>query len=135
MLRTLAPEDDARYASLYDDAILNCFRELFGIPDEASWNSRLHRLDYDMWVRQARLPQRLGGCGLRDSNRILFAAFWASWADSLPIIIERFPNIGNRILHLITDRSLSSSSLPPFASAIRFCAQHLSDRKWLSIPI
>ena len=98
MLRTLAPEDVARYAALHDEAVLNCFRVLFRIPDEVNWDSRLHRLDYDIWVRQARLPQRLGGYGLRNSNRISFAAFWASWADSLPIIAERFPVIGDHIL-------------------------------------
>ena len=37
---------------------------------------------------------RLGGCGLRDSMRTRPAAYWASWADTLPILMQRFPTIG-----------------------------------------
>ena len=44
--------------------------------------------------RQARLPLRFGGLGLRDSSRTSPAAFWASWADSLPTLSSRFPWFG-----------------------------------------
>ena len=43
--------------------------------------------------RQARLPLRLGGLGLRSATRTAFAAYWASWADALPMLKARLPQL------------------------------------------
>jgi hypothetical protein len=43
------------------------------------------------WTQQARLPLRLGGCGLRRSSRVVRAAYWARRADCLPDLSARFP--------------------------------------------
>ena len=42
---------------------------------------------------RAQLPCRLGGLGLRCATRISLAAYWASWADVLPTVRERFPEL------------------------------------------
>ena len=41
-------------------------------------------------------------CGLRSSTRTSPAAFWASWADCLPGICQRYPAVGNRMLAHLT---------------------------------
>ena len=43
------------------------------------------------------LPLALGGLGLRSAIRSQHAAYWASWADSLPRIRERHPDIADVI--------------------------------------
>ena len=53
-------------------------------------------------VRQTMLPLRMGGTGLRSALRTSTAAYWGSWADAMPEIIQRFPDIGNQILHRLT---------------------------------
>jgi len=41
----------------------------------------------------AHLPLKLGGLGLRSATRLAQAAYWASWADCLPMIHRRHPDI------------------------------------------
>ena len=43
----------------------------------------------------ATLPMSLGGLGLRSAVRTSKAAHWASWADCLPMIRERHPQVAN----------------------------------------
>ena len=47
------------------------------------------------WV--ASLPMRLGGLGLRSNARMAPAAYWASWADALPMIVERIPAVVDNV--------------------------------------
>ena len=41
----------------------------------------------------AKLPLSLGGLGVRSALRTSKAAHWASWADCLPMILERHPDV------------------------------------------
>ena len=43
----------------------------------------------------ATLPMSLGGLGIRSAVRTCKAAHWASWADCLPMILERHPLVAN----------------------------------------
>ena len=52
----------------------------------------------DACLRQARLPFREGGLGLRDSLAISPAAYWASWADTLPGLHARYPAVAANVL-------------------------------------
>ena len=36
-------------------------------------------------------PMRLGGIGLRSAQRTAQAAYWASWADALPVLLAKRP--------------------------------------------
>jgi hypothetical protein len=45
----------------------------------------------------ATLPLRLGGLGLRSAVRVRWAAYFASWADSLEMIAARFPRLSSHI--------------------------------------
>lgn len=81
-----------------DANILNVFSKILSVSERSGWDVALHGVEYNTWVRQARLPLRLSGCGLRDSARVSPAAYWASWADCLQDIVERYPTSGNMIL-------------------------------------
>ena len=43
------------------------------------------------------LPMRLGGLGLRSAERMRPAAFWASWADALPMLSNRLPTLTDQV--------------------------------------
>ena len=45
------------------------------------------------------LPMALGGLGLRSAERSRWPAFWSSWADTLPMIKERHPEVAEVIVH------------------------------------
>ena len=45
------------------------------------------------------LPMALGGLGLRSAERSRWSAFWSSWADTLPMIKERHPEVAEVIVH------------------------------------
>ena len=86
-------------AAAHDTSILGTFALLFDISSRSEWNQNLHNVTYENWERQARLPLRLSGCGLRNSLRTSSAAYWASWADCLKGICDRFLAIGARVSH------------------------------------
>ena len=93
LLRNVPPVHAQVFAHSHDANVLGCFREIFQIPSGRRWDDRLHKVSFGAWVKQARLPLRLGGCGLRNSNRTSHAAYWASWADCMPDLIKRFPHM------------------------------------------
>ena len=95
LLRTTSPMQLQRAARLHDQCMVNTFRQLFQIPDRCDWDATLHGVAFETWVLQAQLPLRLGGCGLRNASRTAYAAYWASWTDSLPVLLARFPPIGH----------------------------------------
>ena len=49
-------------------------------------------------ARLAILPMRMGGLGLRVAVRMALAAYWASWADALPMYQERLPVEAQNVL-------------------------------------
>ena len=56
-----------------------------------------------MQVEMARnittLPMRMGGLGLRSAVRTAPGAFWASWADALPMLQQRLPRLTGQVVH------------------------------------
>ena len=72
----------------HDRLIWDCARCLVDMPDEDETRVR------------ASLPFSLGGLGLRSATRTATSAFWTSWADSLPMIRARHPEVSE----LIVDR-------------------------------
>ena len=53
----------------------------------------------------SQLPMRLGGLGLRSAVRTAPAAYWASWADALPMLRARVP-----VVALAAVRSLTANN-------------------------
>ena len=52
----------------------------------------------------ATLPVRSGGLELRSAVRIAPAAFWASWADALPMLQTRCPTLAAWLVADLSDR-------------------------------
>lgn len=109
-LCTVPPSEVANYASARDDTLWQITRELFRStettqPDEGS--SR----------RIAMLPTRMGGLGLRSGTRLSVAAYWASWADCLPMIVARNPGIATKILSSLERSNANDGCLAEVALA------------------
>ena len=45
------------------------------------------------------LPSSLGGLGLRSAVRTRLSAYWASWADTLPMVQNRHPRIADEMVY------------------------------------
>ena len=101
LLRTVSPRQVGPYAAAHDSRVLEEFRTLLGL-EAARDDLQLHGLPEQVWARQARMPIRMGGCGLRDSARTAPAAYWASWADCLSSLKGRFPLLAQRLLEALT---------------------------------
>ena len=65
----------------------------------------------------ATLPQRLGGLGLRSAVRTSAAAYWASWADTLPMIQQRCPALAAKVLEEL-EKGVGSSATSCVAAGI-----------------
>ena len=84
-LRTVPPLDIAGYAQAHDDAVWETLQACLGgvASGEADGARKL-----------ATLPASLGGLGLSSAVRTAPAAYWAAWADALPVLGERAPGFG-----------------------------------------
>ena len=69
------------------------------------------------------LPIVHGGLGLRSSALLSPAAHWAAWADVLPIIAERAPELGARVLQELEAEESSVPSVRRAVAADRAVAQ------------
>eukprot|EP00973_Karenia_brevis_P049984 6939815-Karenia_brevis.AAC.1 len=56
------------------------------------------------------LPLRLGGLGLRSADRLSQPAFWASWADALPMIAARLPELADKVVESLQDYDFERGS-------------------------
>jgi hypothetical protein len=72
--------------------------------------------------RVASMPTRYSGAGLRSAVRTSSGAHWAAWADALPFICERFPDLGARILEELD----AVDTMVPALRAARGCAARLA---------
>ena len=80
LLRMLPPSVTAEYAGAHDSAVLSTFADFLGVdglPDRAR--------------RIAQLPLLLGGLGLVSAAQTSVSAYWASWADCLPVLGQHLP--------------------------------------------
>ena len=98
LCRTVPPTQVAAYAGARDQQILDAFRSLLQVPGQLEGDAPAG--SGPIWERQARLPLRFGGCGLRDARRTSTAAYWASWADCLHPLRQRYPEVAHSLLTL-----------------------------------
>ena len=95
VLRTVPPSQSARFAAGHDEGMFQTMTALLGaLPGTEEQISTARDI--------TTLPMRLGGLGLRSAGRIAPGAYWASWADALPVLRDRLPAATEEILaHLI----------------------------------
>ena len=136
MLRTLAPRIVDELAEEHDQRIWNDFTSLLNLPSAEEWDAELHKVSLVSCQRQAKLPMRLGGCGLRDSKRAAPAAYWAIWADTLPMLVQRHLDVGAR---LVAQLMRATADVDDDAAALCLCEAELAGRRcelagWHSRP-
>ena len=95
------PEQVALYAASHDTAMWQILSALVDRQDlsDVQFNAMI-------W---AQLPLRMGGCGMRSALRSSPAAYWASVADTLPMMKTRSPNLAAAFL----EQLLGSESPAP----------------------
>ena len=74
-----------------------------GAHDDGMWRClcRILRIDVvqEEHIRSAAgMPLVLGGLGLRSAVRLSRSAFWASWADCLPMVLSRHRDVATRFV-------------------------------------
>ena len=107
-LRSLPPSASAFFAARHDAAMQAALSSLLDDPRSSEEDMRKARAI-------SQLPFRLGGLGLRSATRMAQAAYWASWADCLPMIRQRHPAIANHLLQAL--------ALPAGSEALATCLQ------------
>ena len=90
-VRTVPPSESRLYAEGHDTGMIETMCSLLGglTGDEEQ---------KQMAQRIATLPMRLGGLGLRSAVRMSHSAYWASWADSLQMIVQRLPTVAAQVV-------------------------------------
>ena len=83
MMRVVEPGATQEFSTRNDVALWNCLCQIMQIPTTQLVDVR----------ETASTPMKFGGLGLRSVQRISEAAYWASWADCLPMIQQRHPRI------------------------------------------
>ena len=79
------------YAAGHDEGMRRAMVSLLGqLPGDREQKSAAQSI--------ATLPMRLGGLGLRSAARMSPAAYWASWADALPMLQARLPQVTANIV-------------------------------------
>ena len=92
LLRTVPPRQCAGYAHGHDSGMHRTMEALLGrIPGSP--------MQVEMARNITTLPMRMGGLGLRSAVRTAPGAFWASWADALPMLQQRLPRLTGQIMH------------------------------------
>ena len=86
-LRSVRPEAVAEYARLHDAGLWECFSRILQV-DLSTFGQETHDV--------ATLPFVLGGLGLRSAVRTSVPACCASWADCMPMIRERHPQVAKQ---------------------------------------
>jgi len=89
LLRVLPPTLVESYAAQHDDAIWETLCAIMGAPERAD-DARGRAI--------ATLPGRLGGLGLRSACRTAPAAYAAAWADALPVLQEKLPDVATALV-------------------------------------
>ena len=94
LLRVVPPDLVAGFAQAHDVRLWSCLFHILGVAED--------RCD-DVARNTASLPMALGGLGLRSAARTSPSAFWASWADCLPMVQKRHPEVAACIVEMLNN--------------------------------
>ena len=89
--RTVPPQENLDYAASHDKGMWSTLCALLG-------KENLNAEEASKAEGLATLPLRSGGLGLRSAVRTGPAAYWASWADTLPMMAARCPTLAEKLL-------------------------------------
>ena len=111
LLRVVEPQSVAAYSRAHDEGVWTCMCALLNINPTQDEDIR----------SCANLPLVLGGVGLRSATRTSVSAYWASWADCLPMMFARHPEVASQIV-----QQLEGHPDSPFLAAAASSARVLS---------
>ena len=112
-----------------------CVLEFARAHDENMWRGLCTILEVPTTAcsRNARdlssLPLSLGGLGLRSATRTRVSAYWASWADTLPMVQSRHPQIADIMVY-----QLEGVTESPCMGAASSAAAELDELDDLVVP-
>jgi hypothetical protein len=107
LLRLLPPSATAAFASQHDEAVRACLARLLDAGE----------LPPGPAASRAHLSLHHGGLGLRSAVRLAPAAYWASWADALPLLHRRLPQAAARLLQQLQAGASSTTECLQQAAA------------------
>ena len=113
LLRMLPPTTTRQYAQDHDLAVLSCLTTLLdaaNIPATA--------------VALAHLPLHLGGLGLTSATITAAPAYWASWADTLPILYRQAPQQATTLLQQLEAETPATPSIQALTQAMDQLQRH-----------
>ena len=124
LLRTLPPAASATFAVAHDAAMWDTLQGLLGEAGAASpaWQVARH---------VAFLPTQLGGLGLVAAERTAPAAYWAAWADALPVLRQRYSDAAARC---VRELAVGDEAAAPCLRAAAAAATHLHSHGWTACP-
>ena len=105
LLRVVRPEWALEFARTHDQEVCECLCHILTVPTGPESVARA----------STTLPLAMGGLGLRSAERTRWPAYWASWADTLPMIRERHPEMADLIVYHLE----GGASSPCLGSACR----------------
>ena len=113
LLRMLRPEITAPFAQTHDTAITLALAQLLDMRDLAPTALGI-----------AHLPLHLGGFGLTSASLLSHSAYWASWADTLPILHRQDPTNTATILEHLHRGTAAVPSLQAITEAQQQLQHH-----------
>ena len=123
LLRNVPPADILPYARGHDDAVWAVVEGLLG--DQGPGEGE----DWAAARQVAFLPPSLGGLGLFAAERVSPAAYWAAWADALPVLRQRYPEAAARLV-----QELEGEPAAPCLRAAAEAARQVTAEGWTSRP-
>ena len=122
MLRTLPPSQSEEYAQAHDAGMLRVMDTLLALSGDPQEVEVAHNI--------ASLPMRLGSLGLRSTQIMAPAAYWASWANALYMIDQRLPVVAASVAHKLTVEEELGGCL----EKLRNAAAHLDRDSFIGRP-
>lgn len=122
-LRSVPPSLSRAYAARHDAATWATVQHFLGEPGNNAPPWQHAR-------RLAFLPAHQGGLGLLHAERIAPAAYWAAWADALPLLRRRCPEVAARCVAELVAGDSPAHSLAEASAA----AAHLQAEGWRDCP-
>ena len=110
-LRTVRPDLTLQFAMAHDHDVLVSLSRLLEVPVET----------FELNATMS-LPLSKGGLGLRSAVRSREAAHWASWADCLPMVQKRHPQVAGIML-----QGLNGGGEMASMNVVRECVASLAD--------
>ena len=109
----LPPTTTREYAHDHDLAVLSCLTTLL---DAANMPATA--------VALAHLPLHLGGLGLTSATITAAPAYWASWADTLPILYRQAPQQATTLLQQLEAETPATPSIQALTQAMDQLQRH-----------